>query len=374
MSPPNLAIPVHLNGTATPVDRPDQHGRLYALDVLRFGAASMVVAFHVVPQASLVFGVDPDAYFGHLVAQGSRYGWMGVPLFFMISGFVICMSSWGRPLSAFVTSRAARLYPAYILAVLVAALISTASPNPSFGPPSLVQVGVNLTMLQGLAGVPDLDTVYWTLLVEVKFYLLFAALVWAGVTYRRVVAFSGLWLVGGLLAEVSGTRLLVELLVPQWAPFFVAGIVLYLMHRFGPTLLLWLMLAGSVAFCARSVQRWTERVAAAEGPVDPRVALAVFAVCLLLMLAVALGWTRGVRWRGLTTVGALTYPLYLLHFHVAFLALRHGHGWLPDWLLLTVVLAGVVALAYAVHRLVERPGSRLLRRGLQRSFDQMRTR
>ncbi|MEU8209614.1 acyltransferase [Micromonospora sp. NPDC049044] len=355
-----------------PPARPDGD-RLHMLDVLRFAAALSVVAFHVVPMVGLVYGVNVDSYLGHVVAQATRYGWMGVPAFFVISGFVICMSSWGRRLSQFATSRAVRLLPAYVVAVLITAAILTVSPTPGFNRPSFTQVLTNLTMLQGLAGVPNLDTVYWTLLVEAKFYLLFAALVWAGLTYRRVVAFCGLWLVGALLAQASETRLLIELLEPKWAPLFVCGIVLYLVHRFGPNTLLWCMLAVSAILSARSIE-----VAAAEhsttDPISTPVAVVLFAVALAVLTGVALGWTRKVRWPGTATLGALTYPLYLLHFHVVFLALRLGHGHLPGWLLLAGSLAGVLLLSYLVHRLVERPGSQAFRRGLKHAFEQLATR
>jgi peptidoglycan/LPS O-acetylase OafA/YrhL len=346
--------------------------RLHALDLLRFLAALLVVSFHIVPIIGVVYGVDVDATLGHPVAQLSRYGWLGPDFFFVISGFVICMSSWGRGLSQFVTSRATRLYPAYIVAVLVAAAIATFSPNPGFPAPPLVDVLVNLTMLQGIAGVPHLDSVYWTLLVELKFYLMFGLVVAFGVSYRRVVAFCAVWLLAGLVAEASETRFLVVLLEPHSTPFFIAGIALYLMYRFGASTLLWCLLAVGCIFSAKTLSE--DLAGHVNPPISLNVVYALFAAFILVMIAVARGWTRWVRWRGLVTVGALTYPLYLLHFHVLFLTLRAAHGHLPLWLAAPLALAGVLALSYLVHRLVERPGSRALRRGLQRSFQQMRGR
>ncbi|MFF4602817.1 acyltransferase family protein [Streptomyces sp. NPDC001339] len=83
----------------------------------------------------------------------SQYGWIGVEVFFLISGFVICMSSWGRSLGDFVVSRAARLYPAYWAAVLISATVISFWPQVRHIT-GWNQVATNLTMLQHGMGVP----------------------------------------------------------------------------------------------------------------------------------------------------------------------------------------------------------------------------
>ena len=57
-------------------------------------------------------------------------------------------------------------------------------------------------MLQQFVNVPAVDDVYWTLFVELKFYILFATVVWFGLTYRRVVLFNVIWTVLYLFADV----------------------------------------------------------------------------------------------------------------------------------------------------------------------------
>jgi len=68
--------------------------RLGMLDVLRFVAAFAVIGFHFVARDSPAWsgtGAVPDEVAG--VGQWAQYGRLGVPLFFVISGFVILMSS-----------------------------------------------------------------------------------------------------------------------------------------------------------------------------------------------------------------------------------------------------------------------------------------
>ncbi|MFD6812242.1 acyltransferase family protein, partial [Streptomyces anthocyanicus] len=96
--------------------RPRKRGRLYVLDGLRLGAALMVVAFHYTALGAEAWDRPAWTVFPE-VSRFTSYGYLGVQLFFVISGFVICMSAWGRPLKAFFVSRVIRLYPAYWFAV-----------------------------------------------------------------------------------------------------------------------------------------------------------------------------------------------------------------------------------------------------------------
>jgi peptidoglycan/LPS O-acetylase OafA/YrhL len=212
---------------------------------------------------------------------------------------------------------------------------------------------------------------HWTLFLELKFYILFAAVVWFGVTYRRVVLFNVAWTVLYLFAFLSKFQPLIVLVEPRWAPYFIAGTTLYLIRRFGPTLLLWSMLGVSMAMTAPLLQ---DRIApmAEIYPISYPVALAVMYALYGLMILLALGKLDWLRWPGLMTVGALTYPLYLLHRQLGWVAIDRLHDSMPAWLLLTLVVTGALTLAWIVHRLVERPLAPKLRRGLKRSFTQVR--
>ncbi|MDF9815190.1 peptidoglycan/LPS O-acetylase OafA/YrhL [Streptomyces sp. SPB162] len=98
-----------------------RRGRLRALDGLRLVAALMVCFYHYAGRggdAWKAWGQTPALVFPEL-SKVAVYGPLGVQIFFVISGFVICMSGWGRTLKSFAVSRATRLYPAYWAAVLL---------------------------------------------------------------------------------------------------------------------------------------------------------------------------------------------------------------------------------------------------------------
>lgn len=348
--------------------------RLHVLDLLRFCAASAVAAFHLFAAAGVAYTTDPSGIVSPLGWQASRYGFMGVHLFFMISGFVICMSSWGRSLAQFATSRAARLMPAYLFAVVMTASIASLWPSAWRPAPSIFQVLGNLTMVQTMISVPNLEGVYWTLLVELKFYLLFALVVRLGTDYRRVVTFSLLWLTASLFALFDGNKLLTTILEPRYAPLFVAGMMCFLIHRFGSTLLLWAVFATSWVLASVEIM---DTVSATNGQhlgyfLDHLTALGLLTAFFAVMAAVALRWFGWVRWRGLVVVGALTYPLYLLHNTIGQNLLRRLHDLASPRVMLAIAIIATVAVSYLVHRFVERLGAKMIKNGLKGSFAKMR--
>ncbi|SFT43264.1 Acyltransferase family protein [Geodermatophilus amargosae] len=162
-------------------------GRLRALDGLRFVAAAAVVAFHFTGRDNPGWGESVREAFPTL-SRLTVYGGFGPYLFFMISGFVVLMSAWGRPVPAFLASRIGRLYPAYWAAVvLIAAVLWVAPVVPTWSELGLPGMVLNLTMLQSAFGVAHLDGVFWTLWVELAFYVLLALLGLAGFTRDRLL-------------------------------------------------------------------------------------------------------------------------------------------------------------------------------------------
>ena len=95
-------------------------------------------------------------------------------------------------------------------------------------------------------------------------------------------------------------------------------------------------------------------------------------VFLLVMVAVALGATDRIRWKWLVTAGALTYPLYLMHYAAGTAVINRLRDTMDARLLVVSVIAGFLLLSWLVHRFVERPVARLLKRGLDTSFARLR--
>ena len=96
--------------TAAP-QAPKRSGRLYELDLLRFIAAFAVLLFHYSFRG---YAKDHYTVMPYLsIAPVTKYGYLGVSLFFLISGFVILMTASSGSTRHFVISRLVRLYPAF---------------------------------------------------------------------------------------------------------------------------------------------------------------------------------------------------------------------------------------------------------------------
>ncbi|MEU3456047.1 acyltransferase [Micromonospora sp. NPDC006766] len=354
---------------ATPVreGRSRAGGRLTIIDGLRLVAALMVAMYHYTGYAPGVrdaWGAGPEVAFPWL-RGASAYAFLGVELFFIISGFVICMSCWGRTPGAFFRSRVTRLYPAYWAAVLITTAVVTVWPTVR-ARRSWSDVLLNLTMLQNPLDRPPVDAVYWTLWNEALFYLLFSVVVWRGLTLSRTIEFCYGWLIASVLSVNSDLPLLRRLLQPEYAPFFVAGIALYLIYRFGPDLMLWGLVGASYLLA----QFWTARRVAHVGAdildrqLSPAVGVLLITAFFLVMTVVALGWTARIQWRWLTTAGLLTYPFYLLHEYIGWAIIHAVRDVAPRPVVLVAVVLLMLGAAWLVHRLIERPVARMLRDGL----------
>ncbi|WP_438306980.1 acyltransferase family protein (plasmid) [Streptomyces sp. HUAS TT11] len=342
-------------------------------------AAVMVAAYHFLGTPTPHFwGRTALRDFAPLLHEISRYGWLGVEFFFAISGFVICMSCWGRTPAQFTVSRIARLFPAYwcaVLLVVALVLVSRMGHWPAATRIDPRTVLGNLTMAPGPLGLDLVDKVSWTLWVEARFYLLMAVLLVFGLSYRRVAVFCGAWLLAGVIALELRSPLLDEFIQPRYAGLFVTGIILYLMHRFGQSLLLWLLLCFAWCYELTVLEfRVADHAAVPPGESRPSwiVCAVVLTLCLgLLALAGAGGPLARLQRRWLVTAGGLTYPFYLVHQSIG-IPLAKGLvrvfprlGPLPS---IAVSVSCMLGLSLLMHLTVERRLGPLLRQRLTRDL------
>lgn len=137
--------------------------RVQELDALRGIACLSVFLFHL--------SLNNDKQGNHFQFS---FGVTGVDLFFIISGYVIFMSvTRVKDWREFLINRFARLYPTYWLCLTITFLITIYKTGTLS---TIKQYLANLSMLQYYLRIPDLDGVYWTLTVELIFYLAIAFL------------------------------------------------------------------------------------------------------------------------------------------------------------------------------------------------------
>jgi peptidoglycan/LPS O-acetylase OafA/YrhL len=341
--------------------------RLYLLDGLRLMAALMVTAYHFV-----AYDKHPGSWWPNrtrdifpTVHQVATFGWLGVEVFFLISGFVICMSCWGRTLRDFIVSRIVRLYPAYWFCVLVTSSVLILPGAVGTSGMSLHRVLTNFTMIAKPLGVGYVDGVYWTLWAEIRFYLLFAIVAAVGLTYHRTVVFCSVWMFASVLTPSMDLNFMWLIFQPSYSPFFIGGMVLFLIFKFGPTPASCLLLAASWLLAQHQL---VSLVNDAEGSVGHElswnVSLAIVTAFYAVLLAVALRKLDFLNWRWCTPLGALTYPLYLLHEEIGWNVIARTNQLVPPYMLLATLMAALLVASWLIHRWVERPLQRRMRRWL----------
>ena len=348
--------------TASPT--PQRPGRLGALDTLRLVAAVSVMAFHftAVNSPAWQFGILPQTFHG--VGRATAYGTLGVPLFFVISGFVMLMTAWGRDVPGFVASRVGRLYPAYWAAVAISLVIVVFlwRDNAWFQGFSHPDALLNFTMFQETFGAQNLDKVYWTLSYEARFYVLVAVLMAIGMTRARLITFAALWPVAAAIAQQMDSQVLVTVLMPDFAPFFAGGMLLYLIYRDGHDLFTWLLVGFEVVAGAHQVLPIYMSSLDNDTPFAPSATVIALLIVACFGLVALTTLTRVASWnaRWMTVAGALTYPLYLVHENLGWYVIHLLGNETGPWVAAGAAVACAVAAALALHHLVEKPlGPRL---------------
>jgi peptidoglycan/LPS O-acetylase OafA/YrhL len=342
-----------------------QRTQIVGIDILRFFAAILVFWYHLT-FASWTFaasfsrdiGVDFSELSG--LKPYAEFGWIGVEIFFVISGFVIAFTAQDSSARRFLDGRILRLVPAAWICASITALFLEAVSH---------QTGLLAPFLRSVTFFPIgpyIVGVYWTLAVEIVFY----AGVFAILASSRFDRIEGVVLIVGGLSSLYWLMWLSSwLVIPELASvlarfaFSRLGQLSLLEHGcfFGLGTLIWVITIDGLTrkrvgfFLAFTLAGWVQIFAEClrvetESKWSPA---AVWSLSIALMVVM-------IRYNGALTaigksfasamriLGLSTYPLYLIHYPIgtwiAGRLYQAGYGW-PVSLsasLISVIVAAVV--------------------------------
>jgi peptidoglycan/LPS O-acetylase OafA/YrhL len=314
--------------------------RLGTIDGLRGLAAFSVAWFHFTNGGLLL----PN---GWLKSSG-QYGWVGVEMFFVISGFIIPYSLYragyrSSDFGFFLIKRIARLDPPYFADILlVIALSYVVALTPGFHGTwphyTWTQLLCHVGYVNSIVGKPWVNVVFWSLGIEFQYYVTIGALFPLLVHRRRAVRF-------GFLAVLIVAAVLVRRssLVFVWFPLFVAGILTF--QRKVDLISTRTLLAG---LAATGAVNWFVN--------GPLISMVVIATALTIQF-VRIPTSR------LTNLGLISYSLYLLHVpiggKIVNLGTRFAHTLPTQALVLAAAVVGSIFASVLLYRLVELPSQRL---------------
>jgi peptidoglycan/LPS O-acetylase OafA/YrhL len=343
-------------------------GRMASLDLLRLVAALSVLAFHY-----LFRGAASDSFLdaGYpSAAPIAIFGYLGVNLFFLISGFVIAWSAEGKSWRDFAVARFARLYPGYLVCMTATFAMLLLARDPRL-PADLAGYIANLLMLAPALGHPFMDGVYWSIVLEIVFYGWIALLLMTGLFQRRRLPVIAAWLAISAANEfVLNSGALRMALLTEYAPFFAGGMLAQHLVAKGRSIeAMVLALAALLLSCdTLTVTRdWMQ----AHYGVSLSLAQLLGANIVIHTLFIAAVFLRRriAPTPFIMLLGGLTYPLYLLHQNVGYLALNALAPHLGRWLALALVTGAMLTAAWLVCRFVETPVRKPLIRVLTAAVD-----
>lgn len=317
-------------------------GRLIELDTLRGIGAIAVVLFHLTTRFPQMF---PDA--DH-VPFNFWEGEYRVLLFFTISGFAIFFSLERiSSVADFAVNRFSRLFPAYWVAILLTLSFEYIGHIDALKIDPL-SVLANFSMLHGFLYLPAVDGVYWTLTIELGFYASMLSL-WlmlgkgmAGLEPMLIPWLALKWVL--YYWEGMPSRLIM-LLVLEFLPFFIIGILYY---RIWSDQRRWYQQLPY--FAATLATLWFTETR--------DVFLAGCALCLIFAATLS-GVIRFLCVKPILWFGAISYPLYLLHENIGFvIMLKAAEQHLNHWIGFALALTTVTLLAWLLHIYVELPAGR----------------
>ena len=349
--------------------------RLAGLDGLRALAIALVIGFHYfarwTPPLDTVnrypYG-DAWAHFAPFV-----YGYLGVNVFFMISGFVISMTLVrSSNFLNFAYKRFARLFPSMLLCSTLTYLTLRALPQTAFLRPwwdflpSLTFTEPYLWSFLTHRHFASMDGAYWSLVVEVKFYFWIAVL-YFGLRARNLYAGASVGF-GVLMVVLFAMHRLAlphqwvveDVFVTPYLPWFVAGVGFHALHRgsrYGWVLLAQALLALSLPGIVDGEPSWPDWIAFAGGST------------LFFALLYRPAWVALLAAPALAGIGEASYSLYLLHQEIGVAVLQLldrspfflAHRWAGAGVAVALAL-GMACLAWSIYRYWEAPAKSWLLR------------
>ncbi|MGZ3921834.1 MAG: acyltransferase family protein, partial [Bacteroidia bacterium] len=241
-----------------------------------------------------------------------------------------------------------RLYPAYWVCLSIT-FIATLIFSSVSAPLSLKEFLVNLTMFQNWFKVKDVDGAYWSLVPELRFYLLVAIIIVLGLKDKLFITLL-IWTLLSIINQVHIIYYLSAFLELNYSFFFISGIIFY--KKWSGEIdkktvaLLFLNIGMALYVHSKSV----------GGTIVIAIAFSLF-YFLLYKPGIIKGWLLKI----LKFLGDISFPLYLIHQVVGFIIITKLRMFFPSINSIVFVFTTIgfcIFFAYIITVFIEKPGIR----------------
>lgn len=317
------------------------------LDTVRFVLIAAVMLYHyTVRWRPPNNDVDLYKYFS-LYSDYLEICAYGVRIFFMISGFFIASAlTKYYDGTLFMYNRLRRIYPAFLVCcTLTFALVAVMPAEFEVG---LLDYIFSLGFIAGNVGAHFVDGAYWSLAVEIKFYL-FAYLSFAAMKSRYWIGLIALSLLGAIVGTFA-PKIAKEILLGPYMPMFLAGIGLYYHATVRRRDIAFSLYATCIALLVVHIDFFT-----LHGVPSRLVVLCVAAAMVLIVALVCSG--ADFAFGPTAYLGVISYEIYLLHqkIGVTIIASARRDLGLSDVGAMLLAALSIIALSMLVHQVLQNP-------------------
>ncbi len=311
------------------------------LDPLRFFAAIAVILYHY---SIYFFGGESFLY------QVSKFGYLGVDFFFLLSGFVIMASAQNRTAIEFAAARALRIYPAFIICLLLTIAALTLIGGQVV---PLKDAIFNALIVNDYLDIKNIDGVYWTLQAELKFYGCIFILILLGALKKWQYWLSIWTLMAAVHFFIKQPFFMGWFINPSYSFYFIGGVCAYLLSKNPGNILANVIFFVSAVFGFFCAMDQSEHFLISVSEQERIIAGVLVVLIFLFFYFLARGYFPLASNKFLLALGALSYPIYLLHNMAGktLIEALSTKGNLP--LLIIFGIAVVILVSYLVVRAEE---------------------
>lgn len=321
--------------------------RNLSLDILRVLACLMVVGYHYFYYGPLVGRIAPVE-----ISQGLfSYGYLGVDIFFVISGYVIQASLNNHDIRSFFIARFIRLYPMYWICLVSTLCIMYLFADKHVSPLTFL---ANLTMVHTVMNIDSIDGVYWTLAIELIFYSLVSVSFYLGRDKFKHLLL--LWSVVSMLAvfNIINLGFFHSLLILNWIPYFLFGMSIKVIldsDNLGREIAYFIIsIISFVTLLYRTYERSSHLSYINGSSLNPEIATFGLAAILIFSCAVIkLNLEYGIFSKFIVYMSLGTYPMYLLHQEIGYVFFNNVFSYFDGFALRFFFLIFLMAVSCIVY-------------------------
>jgi len=282
-----------------------KENRINNIDILRGMAIIFVVLFHYTAYYSPNYLLRTDNWTLSL----AKYGWSGVDIFFVVSGFCIAMTIIRtQNYFEFIIKRFARIYPAYFICGITTLIFYSLFDLPGREVDWITGL-MNLVFANFIPGLnyQYIDGIYWALIVELKFYIFFGAIYFLIKNLGKAIIIWALISIMLNIILLIDDKLLVFLTsITPHSNFFLIGLMLF--YSKDKNFYLLILISILTLLNIYTNNRYSENE--------------LYFIFLIFFTSIILMMKYKLKFKLLSNIGLVSFSWYLLHNAIGIIIIR----------------------------------------------------